>query len=126
MKFEIDKQTIDDLELFDKARGEKFVFSFFNFAKSIGGKRKLERMFSKPLIDIKLIEERAQNIKDCGESNKDFDIDKEHLDFIEHYLSRQSVPHRFSSVSSYLNALSYRIKPDNEYYITQVSHLVFI
>ncbi len=121
MKFEIDKQTINDLELFDKVRGEKSVFSFFNFAKSLGGKRKLESMFSKPLTDIKLIEERVQDIKSCRNSNKDFDIDKENLDFIEHYLTQYQyeVPRKFSMVRSFLNALSYQIRPKNEHYIVQ-------
>jgi DNA mismatch repair ATPase MutS len=30
VKFEIDKQTITDLELFERVKGEKSVFSFFN------------------------------------------------------------------------------------------------
>ena len=77
MKFEIDKQTINDLDLYDKRSEEKSVFSFFNHTKSLGGKRRLENMFSKPLTDIKLIEERVQNIKSCRDSNKDFDIHKQ-------------------------------------------------
>ena len=121
MKFEIDKQTINDLDLYDKRSEEKSVFSFFNHTKSLGGKRRLENMFSKPLTDIKLIEERVQNIKSCRDSNKDFDIHKEHLDFIEHYLTQYQygVPRKFSMVRSFLNALSYRVKPKNEHYIVQ-------
>ena len=119
MKFEIDKQTINDLDLFVRVRGEKSIFSLFNFTKSIGGRKKLESMFSNPLNDLKLIEKRVQNIKSCRDSNKDFDIDKENLDFIEFYLTQQSMPHKFSMVGSFLKSLSYRLKPRNEYYIVQ-------
>jgi hypothetical protein len=35
MKFEIEKQTINDLELFDWMKGEKVVFPFFNHIRSI-------------------------------------------------------------------------------------------
>jgi DNA mismatch repair protein MutS len=119
MRFDIDKQTINDLELFDKVKGEKSVFSLFNFTKSIGGYKRLESMFFNPLTDIELIEKRVNNIKCCWDSNKDFDFDKENLDFIEHYLTQQNVPDKFSIVGSFLNALNYRIKPKNEYYIVQ-------
>lgn len=119
MKFEIDKQTTNDLSLFDNVRGEKSVFSLFNFTKSIGGRKRLEYMFSKPLTDIGLITKRIQDIKSCRDSKENFDIDKENLDFIEHYLAQQGVSYKFSIIASYLNELKYRIKPKNEHYIIQ-------
>ena len=108
MKFEIDKQTTNDLSLFDNVRGEKSVFSLFNFTKSIGGRKRLEYMFSKPLTDIGLITKRIQDIKSCRDSKENFDIDKENLDFIEHYLAQQGVSYKFSIIASYLNELKYR------------------
>ncbi|NOU17581.1 MAG: hypothetical protein HOO91_08485 [Bacteroidales bacterium] len=61
MRFDIDRQTINDLELFEK-KGEKSVFSLFNYTKSIGGRECLKRMFSNPFTEIDLIEQRIEII----------------------------------------------------------------
>ena len=63
MKFEIDRQTINDLELFEKTKADKSVFSLFNYTKTIGGRECLRNMFSTPFNDIKLIESRISNVK---------------------------------------------------------------
>lgn len=119
MKFDIDKQTINDLELYEKVKGEKSVFSLFNYTKSFGGKKRLESIFYNPLSDIDSIERRIEIVKYFQGLDLSFDIDKECLDFVEYYLIQQNVPNRFSISNSFLNALSYKIKPKNEYYIIQ-------
>ena len=119
MKFEIDRQTINDLELFDKVKGEKSVFSLFNFTKSIGGKIRLEDMFSHPLTSIESIEKRLTNIEYFMTFDVGFDVDKECLDFVEYYLAQQNAPQHYSAAQSLFNALKYKIKPKNEYYIVQ-------
>ncbi len=118
MKFDIDKQTINDLELFEK-KGEKSVFSLFNYTKSIGGRERLKRMFSNPFTEIDLIEQRIEIIQGFQNINCDFEIDKESLDFIEYYLSQQNKTNHYSIIDSYIKAISYRIRPRNEYYIIQ-------
>jgi len=117
MKFEIDRQTINDLELFEKVKGEKSVFSLFNYTKSVGGRKRLEFLFSWPLTDIDSIQKRIGNINCFLNLNNDFDIDKENLDFIEHYLTQQNVPEKFSIPQSLLKAMNNKINPKNEYYI---------
>lgn len=119
MKFDIDKQTTNDLELFEKIKGEKSVFSLFNHTKSIGGRKRLEQLFSNPLSDIETIEKRIRIIEYFQRSTVDLDIDKECLDFVEYYLVQQNVPNRFSISRSFINAISYKLKPKNEYYIIQ-------
>lgn len=119
MKFEIDKQTISDLELFDKVKGEKSVFSFFEYTKSLGGKKRLESIYSSPLTNIESIEDRIVKIKCFRNSNFDIKIEKDNLDFIEHYLSQQNIPARISFSRSLLTALRNKIRPGNEYYIIQ-------
>jgi DNA mismatch repair ATPase MutS len=115
--FKIDTQTINDLDLYEKFKGEKSILSFFNFTKSIGGKKKLEYLFSNPLIDLEIIEKRIEITKFFRNNIVDFEIYKEALDFIEYYLIQQNVPNRFSILNSFLNEISYLIKPKNEYYI---------
>ena len=118
MRFDIDRQTINDLELFGK-KGEKSVFSLFNYTKSIGGRERLERMFSNPFTEIDLIEQRIEIIQGFQNINCGFEIDKECLDFIEYYLTQQNRTNHYSIIDSYLKAIGYYLKPRNEYYIIQ-------
>jgi len=119
MKFIIDKQTITDLELFEKVKGEKSIFALFNYTKSFGGKKQLEFLFSNPLTDIDLLEQRLQVIQYFQKHEIGFDVEKHCFDFIEHYLTQQNVPNRFSRFKSFLKALNYKINPKNEYYVVQ-------
>ena len=119
MRFDIDKQTTNDLELFEKNKGDKSVFSLFNYTKSIGGKKRLEVMFANPFTEMDLIKQRIEIIKDFQDNKNDFEIDKECLDFIEYYLIQQNIPNHYSILDSYLKTISYKIKPKNEYYIVQ-------
>jgi DNA mismatch repair protein MutS len=119
MKFDIDKQTTNDLELFEKNKGDKSVFSLFNYTKSIGGKKRLETIFANPFTELDLIKRRINIIKGFQDNEDDFEIDKECLDFIEHYLLQPNIPNHYSILDSYLKTISYKIKPKNEHYIVQ-------
>ena len=117
MKFEIDKQTINDLELFERAKGEMSVFSFFNHTKSIGGTEKLKRMFSSPLLDIKLLGKRIDTIKYFQIKPDFIEIYKEWLGFIEYYLVQSNRPARLSLIDIIRTSVDNRIKPTNRNYI---------
>jgi DNA mismatch repair protein MutS len=118
MKFDIDKQTIYDLELFEKIKGDKSVFSLFNFTKTIGGRECLRNMFSFPLNDKELIEKRISSIRFFLEQPFDFPFYKEGLDFIEHYLNRGNKPIKFSIFNSFVNKWFFK-KDANEQFIIQ-------
>ena len=117
MKFEIDKQTICDLELFDKAKDQKSIFSLFQFTKSVGGSDQLKYLFSNPLNDVTLIEERISTIRFFQENVFDINIDKECLHFAEHYLIQGNVPVRFSVGNSIVNKLFYKNQPNVQFII---------
>lgn len=119
MKYIIDKQTAQDLELFEKVKGEKSIFAMFNFTQSVGGKNQLEYMFSNPMVDIDLLEERIQIIQYFQTCPACFKIDKECLDFIEHYLAQQDAPYAFSVYDSMVKAFGNKINPTNEYFVVQ-------
>jgi DNA mismatch repair ATPase MutS len=121
MRFDIDNQTTNDLELFEKTKGNKSVFSLFNYTKSVGGKKRLETMFANPFTEMNLIKQRIEIIKGFqdNDNDNDFEIDKECLDFIEYYLLQQNIPNHYSILDSYLKTIRYKIKPKNEYYIVQ-------
>lgn len=119
MSFIIDKQTINDLELFDKTKGAKSIISLYNFTKSIGGKELMQKFFSNPLTDIDLIENRIELIKYFQRPQIAFEIEKESLDIIEYYLRDQIKLSPFPVLKSYSGAIINFFKPSNEYYILQ-------
>lgn len=71
MSFNIDKQTLDDLEIFGK-RGNHSVYSIYNHTHTHGGAERLEHLFRYPLSDLKAIDNRSQIIQYFGQSHKDF------------------------------------------------------
>ena len=52
MKFEIDKQTIKDLEIFGSENSDSSIFNFYNKTKTNGGRDFLTEMMKNPLTDI--------------------------------------------------------------------------
>jgi DNA mismatch repair protein MutS len=119
MRFLIDKQTINDLELFHKNGNGKTVFALFNYTNTTGGKKQLERFFTNPLTDIELIEQRVLVIRYFQNFSIGFNLEKECFDAIEYYFIQKNIPHRYSLSESLLKAFIYRIRPRNEYYIIQ-------
>ena len=118
IKFDIDNQTINDLELFEKIKGDKSVFSLFNFTTTIGGRECLRNMFSNPFTDKISIEKRIINIRFFLEQTFEIPLDKGSLDFIEHYLSRGNRPVKFSIINSFINKWFFK-KNANEQFVIQ-------
>ena len=119
MKFAIDKQTINDLELLDRNRDEKSVFSLFNYTQTSGGKKQLELLFSNPITDIDLLDQRIGVLRYFQRYKPEFATEKESFDFIEYYFQLQNIPSRFSVTDTLLKAFRNQLKPGNEYYIIQ-------
>lgn len=61
--FDIDKQTLNDLEIFSSSDSQKSLFSLFNRTCTIEGSSTLKLIFKNPLTDIKLISERKNLIE---------------------------------------------------------------
>jgi len=119
MRFITDKQTINDLELFDKVKGERSIFSLFNYTQSFGGKKQLEIWFSSPLNDADLLKQRVEILQHFREDQNYIEIDKYSLDFIEHYLIQQNAPRRYSSSKSFFKAVLNKLLPNSDYYVLQ-------
>lgn len=62
MSFIIDKQTLDDLNIFGK-RGKDSVYALFNRTITRGGSEQLEQMFRNPLSDAAAIYARISKIR---------------------------------------------------------------
>ena len=126
MKFEIDKQTINDLELFEKNKEQKSIISLFYFTKSFGGKERLKNMFYNPFTDVNFIEKRISGIRFFQANDFDIYIDKECLGFIEHYLKQHDAPVKFSVFNSVINKLFYRNQPNEQFIIQRgIRFLIF-
>lgn len=86
MSFIIDKQTLDDLNIFGK-RGKQSVYSIFNRTLSRGGAEQLEQMFRYPLSDTDAINKRSLIIRFFQSKQQAFPFKSDLFDAIEQYLS---------------------------------------
>ncbi|WP_442588812.1 MutS-related protein [Pedobacter sp. AW31-3R] len=86
MSFSVDKQTLDDLNIFTK-KGRDSVFGLFNRNRTRGGAEILEQMFRYPLSDAGAINQRSRIIRFFQTSKMTFPFNEEWFDLIEQYLS---------------------------------------
>ena len=84
MSFIVDKQTLDDLNIFGKQRGA--IYNIFNNTQTRGGALLLEEMFNYPLSDAARIDQRMAIISYFQEQKLQFPFPIESFDAIEHYL----------------------------------------
>lgn len=128
MNFEFDKQTIQDLEIFGNEKSPNSIFRYYNNTKTHGGKRHLFRLMHLPLTDINKIQQRRDTIKFIYDIEFELTINSGQFDFIEHYLNLNVSPLRNNFLDAYLQSISYRLKPLNNYYIIQsgIRQLIFL
>lgn len=117
--FDIDNQTLNDLEIFESAASEKCIFSFFDFSSTIGGKEKLRSLFNHPQTDIQIIEERKNLIQYLLKYNKTIAFDKESLDFIEFYLRQNDKPNQPAAIDIIGVTSRFFFKNNQQQYLRQ-------
>ncbi|HTJ12577.1 MAG TPA: hypothetical protein VL547_11150 [Dinghuibacter sp.] len=83
--FEVDQQTLTDMNLTGKYRPGS-IFSLFNQVKTTGAERLLEEFFNKPLMDADSINQRIARLKAIQERRLAFPFTREQLRRIEDYL----------------------------------------
>lgn len=86
MAFIIDKQTLNDLKIFGKVKGNS-IYGLFNATRTRGGSAILEEMFRYPLSDVDKINRRTAIIRFFMEKKITFGFRNDWFDTIEHYLS---------------------------------------
>ena len=115
MSFSVDKQTLDDLNIFTK-KGRDSVFGLFNNTRTRGGAEILEQMFRYPLSDAGAINQRSQVIHFFQSGKALFPFKEEWFDLIEQYLSnadeRSKLSHDENKLGRTFNNL---IGADTEY-----------
>jgi DNA mismatch repair protein MutS len=85
MKFSIDKQSLDELNLLGKFSPGSIYF-LFRQVKSSGGAHLLEELFKNPLVDENVINDRTAVFRFFEESNLSFPFDPEQLNIMNDYV----------------------------------------
>jgi DNA mismatch repair protein MutS len=120
-KFDIDKQTLTDLNIFEVYGLNKSVFSLFNFTSTIRGNDKLIEIFRAPSTDIQIINERQELIKYLSNYSGDLNFDRTNMDFVESYLMQNSKIKSYLRISALTKAVNYFFYPNQAYYLKEKS-----
>ena len=116
MIFDIDKQTIRDLELFTDTKNGNSIYSIFNRTATVGGQDTLYEMLSNPVADPDFLQTRKEEINFFFLHDCHLKLYKRQLDYIEYYLGIRRSPLRNNIIDATFNALSNKIKLSSDYY----------
>ncbi|MDR2003108.1 MAG: MutS-related protein [Dysgonomonas sp.] len=126
MSFIIDKQTIDDLNIFPK-NGKNSVFNIYNNTQTRGGSILLEEMFRHPLDNLDVINKRQAIIRYFYKLQIDFPFHGSIFDAIEYYLSNTDTRTQINASENKLKKQLQRlIQTDTEFQAIQKSILGLI
>lgn len=116
--FEVDEQTLKDLELNDFGHPDSLL-SIFEGDLSKGGQSKLLQMLEHPITNGTLLEGRRDTIRYIQVNNLDFNFERKHIDFIEYYQHSGIVISRTNYVDSFFNGLKNKYKITNDFYVVK-------
>jgi DNA mismatch repair protein MutS len=117
MTFNIDKQTIRDIELFGERKKKPSVFTYYNHTETTGGQELLFEIFNSPSSDIEFLNNRKKEIKFFFDNDIRLDLNSRNADFIEYYLNIKRVPLKANIIDATYDGLSNKLIPDNDYFI---------
>jgi ABC-type multidrug transport system ATPase subunit len=86
VKFEVDRQTWKDLDVFDQGRRGP-IFQLFDKVRTTGGGDMLEQLLKRPSNQRSLLEDRRDIIRWFVEGAVELSLGREQLKTVEHYLS---------------------------------------
>ncbi len=117
MLFDIDKQTIRDLNLFEDRSNVKSVFSVYNRTATKGGQEMLNKLFRLPVSDLEFLQSRKEEINFFFLNSCLLKLKSRQIDFIEHYLLNDRVPLRDNPIDAAYNGLMNKLSADGNYWI---------
>lgn len=128
VEFELDKQTMKDLEIFVDSRSLNSISGYYNQTKTFGGRMFLFQLMKHPITDIAELRQRTELIRFLSETGFELKINSGQFEFIEHYQRLNIAPLRNNFVDAFLQNLSYKINPSNNYYIIKsgVQQLIYL
>jgi DNA mismatch repair protein MutS len=119
MNFDIDRQSLNDLAIFQNNNSRQSIHSLFSNTNTIGGSEVLQDIFNKPLIDPVQIKERVEVFLYIGEHHIKINLNKNEYDFVEFYLKKHYHAKPFSVISGFLEKMIYAFNDNNDYYVIQ-------
>jgi DNA mismatch repair protein MutS len=126
MGFNIDKQSMHDLELFNERNKQVSVFSFYNCAVTKGGQELLFQIFSSPSSDIEFLTNRKNKISFFFDNECYLKLNPRSIDNIAYYLTIRRDPLRANFIDATVDGLSNKINPSNDYFIISESITIII
>lgn len=115
--FEIDNQTLKDLEIFESDENGRSIFSLFDSTSTIGGRTKLVQIFSEPLISEELIADRQRLISGLENMIFPLKVNKQNLELIIYFMNQKHKAKTFSRYAAAKEFLFFR--STQAYYIKQ-------
>ena len=117
MIFDIDNQTIRDLELFTDEKNGNSIYSSLNRTATIGGQDTLYAMLNNPVSNLDFLQTRKEEINFFFFHNHQLKLHKRQLDYIEFYLKNRRFPLRDNIIDAKFDAISNKISLDSDYHI---------
>ena len=117
MNFDIDKQTLQDLDVFSDDFSSKPIFNIFNNVKTIGGRKRLLDMMQSPSSDREQLIRRIDSINYFYDHSIEIKITNAQFDFIDHYLKSNFTVLKNNKIDIYAQLLKNKISNQKEYYI---------
>ena len=117
MVFDIDKQTLTDLSLFQNRSIDKPIFTIYNRTATKGGLEMLYKLFRTPVSDLEFLQNRKAEINFFFEHDCILKLIPRNIDFIEHYLSVDRPPLRNNIIDATYNGILNKFKSDGDYWI---------
>ncbi|GAB3659988.1 MutS family DNA mismatch repair protein [Echinicola sediminis] len=117
MTFEIDNQTVKDLELFSNRPNTKSIFSLFNCTKTFGGKLQLKGLMESPLDDASEILNRRDTIRFFMDFSLPLTIQSSQMDFIDHYFRLNKTTLKPNVIDAYFQKTFVRQSNRNDLYL---------
>lgn len=115
MSFTVDKQTLDDLNVLGKYKGNS-IYNLFDRTQSKGGAQVLEKMFQHPLTDEEAINQRSAILQFFQKGNFTFPVKHELCEEVEQYLSTGGGAGMVSTAMNMLRSKAMQlIASDKEY-----------
>lgn len=120
MKFEVDSQTLKDLEIFGTTKDQKSIFDLFNFTHYLGGKRKLHQYLLSPSTDIDEIRKRIDIIRFFHyHLPGGLVVDKDDLSFSEYYFKQSGSRVRRPSKFFFFDRFMDKINASSDYFLAE-------
>ncbi len=116
--FYLDKQTLNDLEVFKDHRDPApSIFSLFNHAVTPGGSSKLKEIMMEPYSDLEILRKRTELFNYLIKHNLQLALRSHQIEAIERYLELNVALLKSNFLDRWYRTISEWYNPTNEYYL---------